>query len=70
MEDPIVAEVRRIREEIAAEFDFDIRRIGEDARRRQFTWGSKVVSFVSPDGKPLARPRVIRPRKYESKDAK
>jgi hypothetical protein len=32
-DDPIVAEVRRIREEIAARFDYDFARINEYARQ-------------------------------------
>ena len=35
--DPIVDEVRAIREELAARFNFDIRKIVEDAQRRQAT---------------------------------
>jgi len=45
-EDPIVAEVRRIRAENAAKHDNDIRRITEDARRRQQASGRKVVSLA------------------------
>ena len=43
--DPIVDEVRAIREELAARFDFDIRKIVEDAQRRQAVSQSRVVSF-------------------------
>ncbi len=46
--DPIVDEVRAIREELAARFDFDIRKIVEDAQRRQATSQSRVVSFQKP----------------------
>jgi hypothetical protein len=45
MEDPIVAEVRRAREEIAKRFNYDLRAMFEDARRRQAQSGRKVVSF-------------------------
>ena len=34
-QDPIVDEVRAIRERLAAQFDFDICKIVEDAQRRQ-----------------------------------
>lgn len=44
--DPIVAEVRAIREQLAAQFDFDLSRIVADARQRQRTSGTKVVSFA------------------------
>ncbi len=43
--DPIVDEVRAIREELAARFDFDIRKIVEDAQRRQAASQSRIVSF-------------------------
>jgi hypothetical protein len=32
--DPIVVEIRRVREQIAARFGYNIRAIGEDARKR------------------------------------
>ena len=44
--DPIVDEVRRVRETQAAKYDFDIRAIVTAARRRQRRSGRKVVSFV------------------------
>jgi hypothetical protein len=47
--DPIVDEVRAIREELSARFNFDIRKIVEDAQRRQATSGSPVVSFQRPN---------------------
>ena len=43
--DPIVEEVRTIREGLAAKFDFDIRRMIADAQRRQAASGSRVVSL-------------------------
>jgi hypothetical protein len=43
-EDPIVAEVRKIRQKIAAKFNYDIRAICEDARKRERTSGHKIVS--------------------------
>lgn len=42
--DPIVAEVRAIREQIAAECGFDIRRIIEQARQRQAQSGRQIIS--------------------------
>ncbi len=45
MEDSIVAEVRRAREEIAKRFNYDLRAMIEDARKRQALGGRKVVSF-------------------------
>ncbi len=38
-QDPIVEEVRAIREQLAAKFAFDIRKIVEDAQRRQAAGG-------------------------------
>ena len=42
-EDPIVGEVRRIREELAGEFDFDVGAIFADLRKRQASLGSRLV---------------------------
>jgi hypothetical protein len=41
--DPIVAEIHRVREQIAARFGYDIRAIGEDARRRDALGDRKVI---------------------------
>ena len=46
--DPIVEEVRTIREQLAAQFHFDIRRIIEDTQRRQALSKNKIVSFERP----------------------
>jgi hypothetical protein len=43
--DPIVDDVRAIREQLSAQFGFDIRKIVEDARRRQASSQARVVSF-------------------------
>ena len=47
-EDPIVAEVHRIRQELSARFDFDIHAMFADMRKRQATLGSRLVSLVKP----------------------
>lgn len=44
--DHIVDEVRRVREEQAAKYDFDIKAILATAKKRQRRSGHKVVSFV------------------------
>lgn len=44
-DDPIVAEVRAIRDRLAARFNYDIRAIVEDARKRQGESGHEVVSL-------------------------
>jgi hypothetical protein len=53
--DPIVEEVRRIREQQAAELDYDLKAIFERARRRQRQSKRKTVSFadaVPPENYP------------------
>ena len=49
--DPIVEEVRRIRDELAARFDYNIEAIVENARKEQKASGRKTVSF--PPRKPV-----------------
>lgn len=44
--DPIVDEVRRVREEQAAKYAFDVKSILAAAKKRQRRSGHKVVSFV------------------------
>jgi hypothetical protein len=43
-EDPIVSEVRRAREQLAARFGFDVRAIFHDLRTRQALLGNRLVS--------------------------
>ncbi len=43
-EDSIVAEVRRIKEELAARFNFDVKAIFADLRKCQASMGMRVVS--------------------------
>jgi hypothetical protein len=47
-EDPIVAEVHRIREELAARFNYDIHAMFADMRKRQAGLGSRLVSLAKP----------------------
>lgn len=42
-EDPIVAEVRRTREELSAQFNFDVKAIFADLRNRQAALGERLV---------------------------
>lgn len=44
-DDPIVAEVRRAREEIAAQFDYDVRAVFEHYQRKQ---ASSPADYASP----------------------
>lgn len=42
-EDPIVADVRRTREDLSAKFNFDVSAIFADIRARQSTAGDRLV---------------------------
>ena len=42
-EDPIVADVRRVRECLSAQFDFDVAAIFADIRSRQPRTGNRIV---------------------------
>ena len=44
-EDPIVAEIRRIREEHAARFNYDLRAIFDDLKEQEKKSGRKFVSY-------------------------
>ena len=46
-EDPIVEEVRKIREAHAAKLNYDVRAIVRDARKRQRSSKRRVVSLVA-----------------------
>ena len=48
-EDPIVLEVRRIREELSGRFNFDVGAIFEDMRKRQTTLGSRLIRRKKAD---------------------
>ena len=53
--DPLVQEVRRIRDKQAAELDYDLKAIFERARHRQKQSRRKTVSFANvaaSDGQP------------------
>lgn len=42
-EDPIVAEVREIREKLSAKFGFDVKAIFADLRQRQGSLGGRLI---------------------------
>jgi hypothetical protein len=44
-EDPIVAEIRKIRDEHAAKFNYDVAAIFEDIRRQEKESGRQYVSY-------------------------
>ena len=46
-EDPIVADVRRIREDLSAKFDFELRAIFADIRARQLSVGDRLLRLKS-----------------------
>ena len=46
-EDPIVADVRQIREHLSAKFDFDLAAIFADIRARQSGAGERLVRLES-----------------------
>jgi len=48
--DPIVEEVRKYREENAARFGFDVRKIAEDMLQRQGSSGHRVVDLSKETG--------------------
>ncbi len=43
-EDPIVGEVRRVRDELAARFNYDVKAIFADMRARRAARGSRLVN--------------------------
>ena len=47
MDDPIVDEVRKARDEYARQFDYDLKAICRDLRKRQDASGRRVVSFAA-----------------------
>ena len=69
-EDPIVAEVRRVRDQLAKKFNYDVHAICEDLRARQ---GKTVTIEELREGKyqpPSAKPAMVRetpPRKRKTK---
>jgi hypothetical protein len=42
-EDPIVQDVHRTREKLAAEYDFDVKAIFADLRKRQASLGGRLI---------------------------
>jgi len=49
--DPIVDKIRRVREDEAAKYGFDVKSILAAAKKRQRRSKHKVVSFVRPNRK-------------------
>jgi len=56
-DDPIVAEVRAVRERLAAQFEFDAHLIFKDLRKRQARLGDRVVRAPrKTKAEPIAAP--------------
>jgi hypothetical protein len=53
-EDPIVAEVRRIREEQAARHDYDLRKIFDSLKQREKQEKRKLASYPPRSPKPVS----------------
>ena len=53
LEDDILTEIRKYREDWAKRFKYDIHAMAEDARKRQVAGGRKAVSL--PAKKPIKR---------------
>ncbi len=62
-EDPIVADVHRTREKLAAEYGFDVQTIFADLRTRQAALGGRLVS---PKKRGEPRAEVDRPGDFGS----
>ena len=58
--DPIVEEVRSIREKQAEAQNFDIRKIISDAKAKQGTSGHPLASFVKGHRHPRTKRKLIR----------
>jgi len=50
-EDPIVAEVRKVKEQLAAKFNYDVAAMLQDAQKRERRSGHKLVSVPKPNRK-------------------
>lgn len=54
--DPIVEEVRQARDQYAARFDYDVRAMCEDLRRRTIERGTQTVNFPPRPVQPAPSP--------------
>ncbi|MEX0717643.1 MAG: hypothetical protein WD066_13705 [Planctomycetaceae bacterium] len=66
-EDPIVAEVHRTREELAAAFDYDVKAIFADLRKRQAGLGTRLVSPKKRPNETLQPTGAATPASQDSK---
>ncbi len=63
-DDPIVASVRKIRDELAAAFDYDVHAMFADLRRREAGLGDRLVTQPQRPNQVLDRSRGDGPREY------
>lgn len=56
IKDPILDEVRRVRQAYAAEFNYDLHAMCEDLKKRRQQYAGRLVSFKP---KPLHRKRTV-----------
>jgi hypothetical protein len=56
-DDPIVAEVRRAREEVAARYNFDLRALFDDMMRRQSQHPDRYVTSTASETSDSNRPK-------------
>ena len=54
LQDPIVEEVRRHRDEYAKQFNYDLQAIYQDLKQKQEKSGRKIVSFPPKPVQPMA----------------
>ncbi|MBL7222636.1 MAG: hypothetical protein ISS72_02165 [Candidatus Brocadiae bacterium] len=55
--DPVVDEVRRVREEYAKRFDYDLRAMAADLRKREQEHPERLVSYPPKPAPPFASRR-------------
>ena len=45
-DDPVMEELRRVKDQLAARYGYDVRKMGKALKRQQAKSGRKVVSFA------------------------
>ena len=68
-EDPIVAEVRKIREAHAAKFNYDLRAIYQDLKEQEKRSGRTFVSYPPRRCKPVSQVASIQKQSVVSKES-
>jgi hypothetical protein len=57
-EDPIVTEVRKVKERLAAKFNFDVVAMLRDQQNREKTTGRHYVDLSKPHGRSIAKKKA------------